>query len=89
MIRQLPIPMVALVATAVSVTNAIRIYTNLKYKLYAALHEWRTGEHKRTEFSASMFLDVYQGHVNMLRYILERRSTAFHAMMGYIFSQAR
>ncbi|KAF8464506.1 hypothetical protein DFH94DRAFT_686605 [Russula ochroleuca] len=43
---EVPIPMVALVATA----------------LYAALYEWCTGVHITTGFTANAYLDVYQGH---------------------------
>ncbi|KAI9440516.1 hypothetical protein H4582DRAFT_2074300 [Lactarius indigo] len=70
--REVPIPMVALVATA----------------LYATLYEWRTGEQQVTEFSASAYLDVYNGHINTLHQIKERRSGAFRAMMSEIYTQA-
>ncbi|KAI9429385.1 hypothetical protein H4582DRAFT_2089337 [Lactarius indigo] len=70
--REVPIPMVALVVTA----------------LYATLYEWRTGEQQVTEFSASAYLDVYNGHINTLRQIKERRSGAFRAMMSEIYTQA-
>ncbi|KAF8269739.1 hypothetical protein EI94DRAFT_1724597 [Lactarius quietus] len=71
-VYEVPIPMVALVATA----------------LYAALYEWRTGEQKVTEFSANAYMDVYNGHVNTLKYIRERREGAFHLMMADIYTQA-
>jgi hypothetical protein len=41
------------------------------------------------EFSANGFLDVYEGHVNTLNYILAQRPDAFHIMMADIYSQAR
>jgi Domain of unknown function (DUF6532) len=87
--RQVPIPMVALVATAVSDNCYRRSSANLKHKLYAALYEWRSGTFKLVEFTTNTFLDVYQGHFNTFRYILEKRPTAFHAMMGDLYLQAR
>ncbi|KAN0116523.1 hypothetical protein V8E52_005904, partial [Russula decolorans] len=45
-LREVPIAMVALVATA----------------LYAAIQEWRTGVQRSVEFSTNAYLDVYNGH---------------------------
>jgi len=70
--REVPIPMVALVATV----------------LYATIYEWHTGEQQCAEFSANVYLDVYLGHIGTLYQILEKRSGAFHTMMGEIYSQA-
>ncbi|KAH9168126.1 hypothetical protein EDB89DRAFT_2074246 [Lactarius sanguifluus] len=71
-VYEVPIPMVALAATA----------------LYAALYEWRTGEQQIAEFSTNSYLDVYLGHVNTLELIREKRSSAFRSMMADIYSQA-
>ncbi|KAF8269012.1 hypothetical protein EI94DRAFT_1726289 [Lactarius quietus] len=70
--REVPVPMVALVATA----------------LYATLYEWRSGEQQPQEFSANAYMDVYAGHVNTLRHVLENRERAFHLMMSDIYTQA-
>ncbi|KAH9012014.1 hypothetical protein EDB84DRAFT_1569409 [Lactarius hengduanensis] len=70
--QEVPISMVALVATA----------------LYATLFEWRTGEQQSMEFSANTFLDVYLGHVNMLNHICMNQDGVYHLMMVDIFSQA-
>ncbi|KAF8258428.1 hypothetical protein EI94DRAFT_1835042 [Lactarius quietus] len=70
--RKVPVPMVALVATA----------------LYATLYEWRTGEQQAHEFSANAYMDVYAGHVNTLRHIMENREGAFHIMMSDIHTRA-
>ncbi|KAH9022910.1 hypothetical protein EDB85DRAFT_2293098 [Lactarius pseudohatsudake] len=70
--REVPISMVALVATA----------------LYATLYEWRTGAHLPAEFSQNAYMDVYQGHVNTLKHILENREGAFHTMMSDIYTRA-
>ncbi|KAI0250408.1 hypothetical protein BJV78DRAFT_1283210 [Lactifluus subvellereus] len=69
---EVPVPMVALVATA----------------LYAALRDWRTGKLQVTDFSANTYLDVYQGHVNTFSHIRINRNAAFHVMMTDIYSQA-
>ncbi|KAN0141461.1 hypothetical protein V8E53_000706, partial [Lactarius tabidus] len=70
--HEVPIPMVALVATA----------------LYAPLYEWHTGEQQVTEFSANGYLDIYLGHVNTLKHIQEHRAGAFHFMMADIYNKA-
>ncbi|KAH9015720.1 hypothetical protein EDB84DRAFT_1567584 [Lactarius hengduanensis] len=49
-VHEVPIPMVALVATA----------------LYASLHEWRTGVLQTIEFSTTTYFDVYQNHLTTL-----------------------
>ncbi|KAN0131759.1 hypothetical protein V8E53_010410 [Lactarius tabidus] len=60
-IPEVPIPMVALVATA----------------LFATLYEWHSGKQVVAEFSANSHLDVYHGHVNTLNVIRERHGNAF------------
>lgn len=89
---EVPIPMVALVATAVSHSffwGGIPLGAHSEYKLYAALYEWRTGDQQTAEFSANAFLDVYHGHVNTLRHIRDKREGAFHLMMADVYTQAR
>jgi len=71
-LREVPVPMVALVATA----------------LYAAIQEWRTGVQKNIEFSANAFLDVYNGHINTFNHIRNNREGAFHTMMTDIYTRA-
>ncbi|KAI9439471.1 hypothetical protein BJY52DRAFT_1129260, partial [Lactarius psammicola] len=70
---EVPIPMVALVATA----------------LYASIYEWRTGVQQPNEFSANAYFGVYHAHVTSLQVIREKRKNAFHTMMADIYSQAR
>ncbi|KAF8264343.1 hypothetical protein EI94DRAFT_1805985 [Lactarius quietus] len=69
---EVPVPMVALVATA----------------LYATLYEWHTGEQSTHGFSANSYMDVYAGHVNTLRHVMENRERAFHVMMSDIYTRA-
>ncbi|KAN0138015.1 hypothetical protein V8E53_004186 [Lactarius tabidus] len=69
---EVPIPMVALVVTA----------------LYATLREWQMGEQQTFEFSTNAYMDTYLGHVNTLNHILENRERAFHVMMSDIYAQA-
>ncbi|KAF8256473.1 hypothetical protein EI94DRAFT_1646045 [Lactarius quietus] len=69
---EVPIPMVALVATA----------------LYATIYKWRTGEQQITELSANAYLDVYHSHVNTLKHIQEKRPGAYHLMMADIYKLA-
>ncbi|KAH9015332.1 hypothetical protein EDB85DRAFT_1898780 [Lactarius pseudohatsudake] len=70
--REVPAPMVALVATA----------------MYATLHEWRTGAPQVFEFSANTYLDVYNSNTNTLNYIMNSRPNAYHVMMADIYTQA-
>ncbi|KAI9507281.1 hypothetical protein F5148DRAFT_1285405 [Russula earlei] len=72
MTHEVPIPMVTLVATV----------------LYAALHEWHTGVHQATDFSANAYLDVYCGHIGTFNHIQEHCGNAFHMMMADIFTKA-
>lgn len=58
-------------------------------QLYAAIQEWRTGNHRAVKFSCNSYLDVYQGNVNTLQHIVNNRGDAFHVMMADIYSQAR
>ncbi|KAF8262256.1 hypothetical protein EI94DRAFT_1603030, partial [Lactarius quietus] len=69
---EVPVPMVALVATA----------------LYATIYEWHTGEQQIAEFSANAYLDVYHGHINTLNHIRDKRPGAFHLMMADIYVKA-
>ncbi|KAI9449054.1 hypothetical protein BJY52DRAFT_1192902 [Lactarius psammicola] len=54
---EVPVPMVALVATA----------------LYASIHEWRTGSRQPVEFSTSAYFDVYKGHIDTFQLIRENQ----------------
>ncbi|KAF8264487.1 hypothetical protein EI94DRAFT_1805780 [Lactarius quietus] len=56
--------------------------------LYATLYEWHTGEQQTHKFSANVYMDVYAGHVNTLRHIMENQEGAFHIMMSDIHTQA-
>jgi len=70
--REVPIAMVALVATA----------------LYAAIQEWQSGIHRPVEFSTNAYIDVYNGHINTFVHIRSKREESFHNMMSEIYSQA-
>ena len=86
---EVPIAMVALVATAVSIpTYQYLSLTNVLLQLYAAIKEWESGSHRIVEFSSNAYLDPYNGHVNTLNHIHDNREDAFHVMMGDIYSQA-
>jgi hypothetical protein len=86
---EVPIAMVALVATAVSNFLWSFYCAHSPCQLYAALYKWCHGEHKVTEFSANAYLDMYLGHVNTLKYIQANHEGAFHLMMGDIYVQAK
>jgi hypothetical protein len=69
-VHEVPIHMVALVATVVSPSFLVATFcAHSSCKLYAALYEWCTGEQKIVEFFANTYLDVYLGHVNTLKHV--------------------
>ncbi|KAH8994406.1 hypothetical protein EDB86DRAFT_3078268 [Lactarius hatsudake] len=72
MVHEVPIAMVALVATA----------------LYASIYEWRTGVRQVVEFSTTTYFDVYRHHVDTLGFIRDGRDSAFHNMMAKIYTEA-
>jgi len=87
---EVPMPMVALVATAVShVFVSLHKQCTNSIQLYAALFEWRSGSQQVTEFSVNAFTDVYQGNLGTLEFIQVNRQGAFHVMMANIYSRAR
>jgi len=51
-----------------------------------SLSRWcgRTGERQHVEFTVNPFLDVYMGHVNTLKHILDRKEEAYHMLMQNI-----
>ena len=81
--------MVALAATAVSTTILFITFANGLSQLYASIHEWRTGNHHSTDFSANVHLDVYQGHIDTLTHMCEKYNNRFHIMMNDIYIRAR
>ena len=88
--REVPTPMVALVATAVSYSvYALSKIVLTRSQLYAALHEWHTGVQRTKEFSSNTFLDVYNGNVATINHIQEDHNSAFHLMMADIYTKAR
>jgi len=42
------------------------MHTNLVYQLYAAIREWHKGTCKSIEFSASTYINVYNGHISKI-----------------------
>ena len=89
---EVPIAVVALVATAVSVSMTSYqnlTSSNMSHQLYAAIKEWDTGSHKTIEFSANAFIDVYDGHINTFEHLRKNHADTFHFMMSDIYSQVR
>jgi len=75
---EVPIPMVALAATAVSVNLTSR-WTKLETRqVHVAINDWGP-------FSASLFEDIYRRHVAMLESIKTANICAFHAITGSIY----
>jgi hypothetical protein len=88
--RQVPVSMVALVATAVRAASYYHsILTNVMNQLYAAIHEWRNGTKQDTEFYMSSVLDVYLGHVHTFEYIKNNGVGRFNTILTDIYAQAR
>jgi hypothetical protein len=63
--------------------------TDVLYQLYAAVHDWQTGTHRRAEFSLTGFIDVYNGHIGTFRDIANKHNTAFHLILCDIYTKAR
>jgi uncharacterized protein DUF6532 len=61
----------------------------LSNQLYAAIKEWKSGEHKAIEFSANAYLDVYNGNVETIKRMRMDHEDKFHLMMSDIYLQAR
>ena len=81
--------MLGLVATGVHAAYLLRHYTNLQLQLFAAIHEWRTGEHTSTDFSADTFMNVYDGHVLTLKTLRTQHPRGFHTLMADLYTLAR
>jgi Domain of unknown function (DUF6532) len=60
----------------------------LNFQLYVAIREWRTGTRLVAEFSASAYLDVYNGHVGTLENIRINGAAKYHTMMRDVYAQA-
>ncbi|KAH9083699.1 hypothetical protein EDB83DRAFT_2669654 [Lactarius deliciosus] len=71
-IWEVPKAMVGLVATA----------------YYATLSEWGTGKRRQQDFTANIYLDAYNSHVNSLIDIEKNRKVFYHNMMAEIYQLA-
>ena len=93
MVPEVPIPMVALVATAVSACFPMHVIMLTEittiYQLFASIYDWRTGTQQAMEFSTNAYYGVYQAHVSTLQLIQDQRVKAFHTMIPDIYSQVR
>ncbi|KAI9457388.1 hypothetical protein F5148DRAFT_1322478 [Russula earlei] len=67
--KEIPIPMLALVATSV----------------YATTKEWECGPHIKADFGSNIFENTYRWHVNFLWKILKDGPNKFHTMMHWIY----
>ena len=73
---------------SVLLTRIYYLITSAFLKFYAALHEWSTGERKHIDFTANMYLDVYNCHINALEKIERNCQKPFQNMMADIFRLA-
>src|SRR6266404_2141535 len=88
--QEVPVPMVMLVATALSVFKMLQVMcgANMDYQLYVTLREWHSGERQAIDFSANSYLDVYIGNMDSINLYRENHNAAYHDLMAYIYSQA-
>ncbi|KAA1475504.1 hypothetical protein DENSPDRAFT_932403 [Dentipellis sp. KUC8613] len=70
---QLPKAVVALAFTAV----------------YASLHDHRLGFHRRSDFTANLYLDVYRGHIATLDHLEATRSPFYRNMMRDLYESVK
>jgi hypothetical protein len=83
--HEVPMAMVALVATGVCYVLSMRYIANTESQLYAAIDEWSTGQRHPMEFSAQAYLEVYQENMALLMKIQDQHNPYFHHMMSEIY----
>ncbi|TFK46177.1 hypothetical protein OE88DRAFT_1648740 [Heliocybe sulcata] len=87
---EVPISMVALVATAVrSLLLCHYLKADAFVKIHNSLMEWQTGTRSPREFSALNCGDVYRTHVGILEKIKSNKPVFFHRMMSDLYRDAR
>ena len=93
MVPEVPILMVALVATAVSACFPMHVIMLTEItticQLFASIYDWHTGTQQALEFLKNAYYGVYQAHVSTLQLIQDQWVKAFHTMMSDIYSQVR
>jgi hypothetical protein len=62
------------------------ILSDCVLQVHAALDDWAEGYHKKIEFNADMYEDVYNGHRLFLEGIREEKPLAFHRMMADLYN---
>ena len=55
-------------------------------QVHASLDDWAEGHHKKTEFNADLYEDVYKGHEDVLVSIRDKNPTGFHRLMADFYN---
>lgn len=57
-------------------------------QIYAALHEWYSGNRVQADFSSNTFADVYKAHLQFLGEIQRQKPKAYRFMKATVFMRA-
>lgn len=87
--RELPDPMVALGATAVSFTLALLKHTTHNYfQVYASLVEYRmTGRRQNIPFTEDAYEDTYRNHIATLEQTRKNARKGMHRILHELFTE--
>jgi hypothetical protein len=91
---EVPIPMVALASTAVSLHYSLKSPANNFNKTFACIDEFLTHSRSKSDeavsdFSTSIFLDCYRRHIGYLDNYKSKHPIPFHVTMGKLYAKAR
>jgi hypothetical protein len=57
--------------------------------VYAAVHDWQTGERITLDFSTGAYIDAYDGNLNTLKNMEAEHPNKYHIMMSDIYDKVR
>lgn len=80
---EVPAAMVCTIAT--SVCHSLRLISlaeSSPLKIHSALDDWSEGYHKKSDFNADLYEDVYKGHELFLSNIRKSNLAAYHRLMA-------
>jgi hypothetical protein len=87
---KLPVPMIAMVSTAVCLPCIIDCpHTNRDLKIQATLAEWQSGVWVSVDFAANRYESVYKNHVRTLEALKTARPKGYKKMMTTLYNSSR
>jgi len=86
---EVPIPMLAMVATAVRFHLHLLISYQFIFKIHVGLNDWSTGKYKSSEWNAEAYNSTYLSNVEFLQEsILDVDRSKFHCLMAKLYQLA-